>query len=69
MDLADVAIGGDLGDERGQGSERLAELETRVAALESMLIGQAAWMSDMQQNVSAGLEEMSGVQQGLESHA
>ena len=41
-------------------NERLAALEAKVGELHSMLIGQTAWMSDMQQEVVAGVREMSG---------
>jgi hypothetical protein len=48
--------------------ERLASLEAKVAALESALAGQAAWMTDLQQEVVSGLERMSGVADRLEAH-
>lgn len=48
--------------------ERLADLERKVGALESMLAGQAAWMTDLQEEVVRGLEKMSGVAERLESH-
>jgi hypothetical protein len=48
--------------------ERLASLEAKVAALESALAGQAAWMTDLQQEVVSGLEQMSGVADRLEAH-
>jgi glycosyltransferase involved in cell wall biosynthesis len=47
---------------------RLAALEAKVAELQSMLTGQAVWMSDLQQEVLAGLQEISGVVDGLASH-
>jgi hypothetical protein len=50
------------------GPERLAELESRLAALESMLVGQAGWMSDMQREVSSRVREMAGMGQGLTAH-
>lgn len=52
----------------GGAHERIAKLEAKVSELQSMLAGQAAWMSDMQQEVIAGLEEISGVIQGQASH-
>ena len=48
--------------------ERLAALEAKVTALESMLAGQAAWMTDLQEEVVRGLEQMSGAADRLESH-
>jgi hypothetical protein len=48
--------------------ERLAALEAKVAALGSMLSGQAAWMTDLQEEVVRGLEQMSGVAERLETH-
>lgn len=39
-----------------------------MAALESMLVGQASWMSDMQQDVTTGVRQMSSVSEALESH-
>jgi glycosyltransferase involved in cell wall biosynthesis len=52
----------------GGAHERIAKLEAKVSELQSMLAGQAAWMSDMQQEVIAGLREISGVIQGQASH-
>ena len=52
----------------GGAHERIAKLEAKVSELQSMLAGQAAWMSDMQQEVIAGLQEISGVIQGQASH-
>jgi glycosyltransferase involved in cell wall biosynthesis len=66
--LADKARAGESAAEDSQIVEGLAELRGRVAALESMLVGQAAWMTDMQREVTAGLAELSGVHQGLASH-
>ena len=48
--------------------ERLAALEAKVAALGSMMSGQAAWMTDLQEEVVRGLEQMSGVAERLETH-
>ena len=49
-------------------NDRLARLEAKVAELQSMLVAQANWMSDMQGDVTAGLERMSGAFEGLASH-
>ncbi|HUE08944.1 MAG TPA: glycosyltransferase [Acidimicrobiales bacterium] len=48
--------------------ERLAALEAKVTALESMVAGQAAWMTDLQEEVVRGLERMTGAADRLESH-
>lgn len=48
--------------------ERLAALEAKVTALESMLAGQAAWMTDLQGEVVRGLDQMAGVAGRLQTH-
>jgi glycosyltransferase involved in cell wall biosynthesis len=50
-------------------NERLARLEAKVSELQSMLTGQAAWMSDMQQEVIAALRDIPGVIERQASHA
>jgi glycosyltransferase involved in cell wall biosynthesis len=54
---------------QGGDHERIAKLEAKVDALESMLVGQADWMSDMQREVTTGVQQISGVSEGLASHA
>jgi hypothetical protein len=48
--------------------ERLAALEAKVTALESMLAGQAAWMTDLQEEVVRGLEQMSSAANRIQTH-
>jgi glycosyltransferase involved in cell wall biosynthesis len=55
---------GDREDQR----DRLARLEAKVAAFESMLVGQSSWMSDMQQEVASRLHDMADVSRGLTAH-
>ncbi|HEY3810113.1 MAG TPA: glycosyltransferase [Acidimicrobiales bacterium] len=54
----------------GAGSDdRVAKLEAKVAALESMVVGHADWIADLQQDVINGTEAAAGVSQGLAAHS
>jgi glycosyltransferase involved in cell wall biosynthesis len=53
---------------RPGGAQHLAALESRLAALESVQMGQGDAMADMQREVAGGLEGMSGVAARLASH-
>jgi len=52
----------------GDARERIAKLEAKVDALESMLVGQASWMSDLQLEVTTGVQKISGMFEDLASH-
>jgi len=58
----------DLSQALRDAQDRLRRLEAKTEALESVTVGQAAWMTDMQQEVSARLREMADLSHHVAGH-